>query len=339
LYTVHGVDIMKNKMKQNLSDSDIQKIFSSNNLGNVLDSKQLSGGEFNTVYKVVTDNGEYVIKIAPSKDVSVLTYEQNIAASEQFALNKLCNNSYAKVPKVIAFSASTNKYSYLIIEFVEGKMLLGQKLSKDEYNNVMFNLGKAVAEFHNVECDLGFGYLQNGLKSTWKEAYFDMVQNIIADAKKVRCKIPYFDEIMNMIDKCSYVLDEVKTPSILHFDLWQGNIFIKDGKLSSIIDFERTILGDPVGDFIHLDYIVPFNLDENKSLIDGYNSVAKNKLSFNKNELIRFYLMRLYLGMIAYVETYYRMPRFSAQFFGKKVFARKVLSSAVHELNKLTKEE
>ncbi|MDE5996451.1 MAG: aminoglycoside phosphotransferase family protein [Eubacterium sp.] len=330
---------MKNKMKQNLSDYDIQKIFSSNNLGKVLESKQLSGGEFNSVYKVVTDGGEYVIKIAPSKSVSVLTYEKNIARSEQFALDKLSNNSYAKVPKVIAYSFDSNdKYNYLIIEFVEGSMLLGQKVSKDEYNAIMFDLGKAVAEFHNVECDLGFGYLQNGLKPTWKDAYFDMVHNIIDDGKKARCKIPYFDEIMNLIDKCSYVLDEVKIPSILHFDLWQGNIFVKDGKLASIIDFERTILGDPVGDFIHLDYIAPFNLDENKSLIDGYNSVAKNKLSFNKNELIRFYLMRLYLGMIVSVETYYRMPRFSVQFFGKKVFARKVLSSAVHELNKLIKE-
>lgn len=327
-------------MKQNLSDNDIQKIFSSNNLGKVLESKQLSGGEFNTVYKVVTDNGEYVIKIAPSKDVSVLTYEQNIAASEQFALNNLCNNSYAKVPKVIASSSDlADKYNYLIIEFVEGEMLLGQNLSKDEYNAVMFDLGKAVAEFHNTECDLGFGYLQNGLKPTWKDAYFDMINNIIKDGKKVRCKIPCFDEIMNLIDKCSYVLDEIKSPSILHFDLWQGNIFVKDGKLSSIIDFERTILGDPVGDFIHLDYIAPFDMNENKSLLDGYNSVAKNNLSFNKNELIRFYLMRLYLGLIVCVETYYRMPRFSKQFFGRKAFAKKVLSSAIHELNKLMEEE
>lgn len=86
---------MKNKMKQNLSDSDIQEIFSSNNLGKVLDSNQLSGGEFNSVYKVVTDNGEYVIKIAPD-NASVLTYEKNIAASEQFALEHLFNNSYAR---------------------------------------------------------------------------------------------------------------------------------------------------------------------------------------------------------------------------------------------------
>ncbi|MDE6723869.1 MAG: aminoglycoside phosphotransferase family protein [Eubacterium sp.] len=329
---------MKNKMKKSISDFDMQEIFSFNNLGKVSEIKQLSGGEFNSVYKVNTDSVEYVIKIAPD-NASVLTYEKNIAGSEQFALEKLCNNTYAKIPKVIASSDSNDKYNYLIIEFVEGKMLLNQKLNKDEYNNVMLNLGKAIAEFHNVECDLGFGYLQNGLKPTWKEAYFDVVHNIIEDGKRVNCRIPYFDEIMNMINKCSYVLDEVTAPSILHFDLWQGNIFVKNGKLAAIIDFERTILGDPVGDFIHLDYIAPFDMDENKYLIEGYNSVAKNTLFFNKNELIRFYLMRLYLGMIAYVETYYRMSKFSVQFFAKKVFARKVLSSAVNELKKLVKEE
>ena len=63
---------MKNKMKRFLSDTDIQNIFSKNNLGTVSKSKQLSGGEFNSVYKVVTDSGEYVIKIAPD-NASVLT--------------------------------------------------------------------------------------------------------------------------------------------------------------------------------------------------------------------------------------------------------------------------
>ncbi len=321
---------MKNKMKRFLSDTDIQKIFSKNNLGTVSKSKQLSGGEF---------NGEYVIKIAP-ENASVLTYEQNIAASEKYALDKLCNNSYAKIPKVIAYASdSDNKYNYLIIEFVEGKMLLKQKISKDAYNDVMFELGKAIAEFHNIQCDSGFGYLQNGLKQTWREAYFDMINNIIKDGKKVNCKIPYSDEIMRMINKCEFALDEVKAPSILHFDLWQGNIFIKDGKLFAIIDFERTILGDPLGDFIHLNYLPPFDVDKNKSLIDGYNSVANNKLSFNRNELIRLYLMRIYLGLVACVEPYYRFSKFNVMFYARKSFAKKFMSVTLNELKKLIETE
>lgn len=329
---------MKDKMKRFLSDTDIQKIFSKNNLGTVSESKQLSGGEFNSVYKVITDKGQFVIKIAPDNE-SVLTYEKNIAGSEKFALEKLCNNPYAIVPRVIASSDSDDKFDYLIIEFVEGKMLLNQRVGKENYNGIMFELGKAIAEFHNIQCDSGFGYLQNGLKQTWREAYFDMINNIIEDGKKANCKIPYSDEIMRMINKCEFALDEVKAPSILHFDLWQGNIFIKDGKLFAVIDFERTILGDPLGDFIHLNYLPPFDVDKNKSLIDGYNSVANNKLSFNRNELIRLYLMRIYLGLVAFVEPYYRFSKFNVMFYARKSFAKKFMSVTLNELKKLIETE
>lgn len=325
------------KIKKEVSLSDINKIFEIHNLGIAAEISPLSGGEFNSVYKVVTDTQNvYVIKIAPSADIDVLTYEKNIVFSEKFALEKFADNCFVHIPKIVACCDEESELGrYIIIEFVEGDMLLNSKLSDEEYNNVMFNLGKAIAEFHNIDCDLGFGYLQNGLKQSWKEAYFSMIENIMNDARQVNAKIPYMNKIKNILDSCGDYLLEVTNPSVLHFDLWKGNIFIKDKKLHSIIDCERVILGDPVGDFIHLDYIAPFDLDENKYLIDGYNSVAKNRLSFNKNELIRFYLMRLYLGMIAYVETYYRMSKFSVLFFGKRVFAKKVLQSAINELNKL----
>ena len=136
-----------------------------------------------------------------------------------------------------------------------------------------------------------------------------------------------------------FALDEVKAPSILHFDLWQGNIFIKDGKLFAVIDFERTILGDPLGDFIHLNYLPPFDVDKNKSLIDGYNSVANNKLSFNRNELIRLYLMRIYLGLVACVEPYYRFSKFNVMSYVRKSFAKKFMSVTLNELKKLIETE
>lgn len=324
-------------MKQNISYSDMQDIFYLNKLGNVLESKQLSGGEFNSVYAVTTNIGKYVIKIAPSNNEFLLTYEKNITCSERFALNMLCNNSYAKIPKVIAYSFdSGNSCNYLIIEFVEGRMLLNQKVSKDEYNDIMFNLGKAIAEFHNVKYEAGFGYLQYGLKKTWKSAYSDMIEKVIFDAQRVNCKIPYLSEIRNAVSKCQCVLDEVNTPAILHFDLWKGNIFVKDGKLSSIIDFERTMLGDLLGDFIHLDYITPFDVTKNKYLIDGYNSIADNKLSFNKNELIRLYLMRIYLGLVACVEPYYRFSKLNIMFYGRKIYSKRFMRVTLNELNKLT---
>lgn len=329
---------MKNKTKRTIVLSDIKEIFISHKLGTPVEMKALSGGEFNSVYKVFTDKGSsYAIKISPAKNVSVLTYEKDIILSEKFALEHFKDNAYVHIPEVIAFGETAEVGKYLIIEFVAGKMLLKTRLSADEYNQVMYDLGKAIAGFHDIACDLGFGYLQNGLKTNWKSAYLSMVDNIINDARKVNARIPYISEIHAAIDSCKDILNEVQNSSVLHFDLWAGNLFILDNKLHAIIDCERMMLGDPVGDFIHLNYTAPFDIQKNKYLIDGYNSTANNKLSFNRNELIRFYLMRLYLGLIAYVETYYRMSKFSPVFYGKKIFAKKVLRVSLCELNKLMK--
>ncbi len=328
---------MNSKTKRTVLQSDINRIFVFHNLGTVSEIKALSGGEFNSVYKVTADNMNYVIKIAPAADVRVLTYEKDIISSEIFALEHFKGNPYVHIPEVKAFGEDAEIGKYLIMEFVEGKMLLNCVLSDMEYDSILFHLGKAIAEFHNTNCDRGFGYLQNGLKQSWQEAYFSMLENIRQDAERVHIKIPYIRKIRAVVDNCKDVLDEVKKPSLLHFDLWKGNIFVRDKKLHSVIDCERMMLGDPVGDFIHLDYIAPFDKEKYKQMIDGYNSVAEHSLLFNKNERIRFYLVRLYLGLIAYVETDYRLSKYSVAFYGKKIFARKVLRVSLNELNKLMK--
>lgn len=328
---------MKNKMKQKHTFDEIEDIFSFNQLGHILELKQLNGGEFNSVYKVKTDLDVFVIKIAPSEALKVLTYEKNIIESERFALEQLSHVKSVKIPRVIAYGCSQKKYNYLIIEFVDGKMLSDIKLNSKNYDDVMFSLGKAVAEFHNISCNCGFGYIQNGLKSTWRAAYYDMVNQIVRDAERVNCKIPYLSEALHMIDKAGFVFDEVKKPSVLHFDLWHGNIFVKDNQLSAVIDFERTILGDPLGDFIHLNYLPPFDINKNKPLIDGYNSVANHKLSFNKNEMIRLYLMRVYLGLVACVEPYYRFSKCNVMFYYRRSFAKRFMRVTLYELDKLMK--
>ena len=38
--------------------------------------------------------------------------------------------------------------------------------------------------------------------------------------------------------------DQVKTPVLVHWDMWEGNIFVKNGHVSGIIDWERAIWGE-----------------------------------------------------------------------------------------------
>ena len=326
-----------NKMKQNISESTVSEIFEKHSLGEVADIKVMSGGYFNSVLKVKTvTGGEYIIKIAPSASTEVLTYEQELIKSEVHIYSLLEKVESVHFPKVYACnSESGSSYKYAIMEFLEGDMLNHIKLPPEQYKSVMRDLGKAMAEIHTITSEKGFGYTQNGLKPTWREAYLSMVENVIADGKRKKAKIPYLNTIKEIIRKNEHVLDTVKTPSLVHFDLWAGNIMIKDGKLYGLIDCERAMFGDVMGEFISLDFANPFDLEKYKELIDGYNSFAKEKVSFGREEMIRLYLMKIYLGIIAYVEQYYRSSRLSPLFYGGRNHAKLGLKTAINELKKL----
>lgn len=328
----------KNKMKQNISLQTLSDIFSRHSLGSIQNAELLTGGEFNSVWKISTDSTEYVIKIAPKENTDVMTYERNITDSEVFACQKLSVLKTVHIPKIFGFGKGKNEpYKYIIMEFCEGETLVNKKLTDGEHDRVMYTLGQAMAEIHNLAIDSGFGYIQNGLKGTWKDAYLSMVENVIGDAQAKRAQIPYLDQIKTLINKNLPVLDDVKRPSLIHFDLWAGNLMLNENNdLHCIIDCERVMLGDPLGEFISLDYITPFSTEKNKYLIDGYNSLANEKLEFNRNQMIRLYLMRLYLGLIANIEIYYRYNKFSAQFFGRYFFSKKFLKTTIAELKKIS---
>ncbi len=325
-----------NKIKQEVSLDALSVIFNKHSLGKISSATVMTGGEYNSVCKVETqDTEKYVIKLAPKTNVEVLTYENNLIKSEVNSYEKLASLKTVQIPKIYGYCFNEKEpYQYLIMEFIDGKMLSDLKLDKCEYDNIMFDLGKAMAEIHNLENTEGFGYIQNGLKETWKEAFFSMIENVIADGERKNAKIPYLNEIRKLINDNAYILDEVKNPSLIHFDLWAGNIFIKDNKLYSIIDCERAMYGDVMGEFVSLDYITPFSKENNKSLIDGYNSLAKIKIEFNNRDMLRLYLMRLYLGLIVCVETYYRYPKLSKTFFSRYNFSKKVLKTTINELKK-----
>ncbi len=325
------------KTKRNIGRETLGEILRKHALGEIKDVASLKGGMFNSVLKVTVQSGEtYAVKIAPPCGVSVLTYEKNLIKSEVYFYEKFSALTKIKVPKLYGYDYDENSdYRYMIMEFIDGEMLKNVKLSNEEERQLMFDLGCAMAEIHSLPCEDGFGYLQNELYDTWDKAYLSMAENVIRNAEDKRAKIPRLKEIRDIFHENAELLKTVEKPCFVHFDLWAGNIILKDKKLYALIDCERAMIGDAVGDFISLDYLASFDKEKNKSLIDGYNSVAKAPLNFGKEELKRFYLMRLYLGLIVYTEQHYRYSKLSPIFYGGKIFGKKVIDNAIMGIREL----
>lgn len=313
----------------------IQNIFDRHSLGVVKEVSELKGGTFNRVFRVSTEKGKYAVKVVCDSKKEVLTYEKGLIETEVKVYKLLQGTQSVYFPKIHGYNyTDTYDYKYLIMDFAEGTMLNKTKLSKAENDGVMYSLGKAVAEIHRVTGE-GFGYMQCGLKGTMREAYISMTDNLIKDARRKVKDIPYADRVSSAIEKNISAFDGVAVPVLNHFDLWGGNIVVKDGKLSALIDCERAMFGVPEGDFISLDYLAPFDIEKNTQLVEGYNSVATEKISFEGDSLKRFYLMRLLLGMIVFTESHYRYGKLSPMYIGSKIFGRRVILNALKELEKM----
>ena len=73
-----------------------------------------------------------------------------------------------------------------------------------------------------------------------------MLEAGINDARNgnVDLKIPV-DELLRYLERDKDFFAEVTEPRLVHWDLWDGNIFVSDGMITGLIDWERSIWGIP----------------------------------------------------------------------------------------------
>jgi fructosamine-3-kinase len=99
-------------------------------------------------------------------------------------------------------------------------------------------------------------------------------------------------------------LDEVITPVLVHFDLWDGNILVDlDGeapRIGGLIDAERAFWGDPLADFVSLALLGDIRQDE--AFLAGYRD-AGGPARFDASSRVRLALYRSYLYLIMLVEA------------------------------------
>lgn len=91
-------------------------------------------------------------------------------------------------------------------------------------------------------------------------------------------------------------LAEVESPSLVHWDLWDPNIFVdpESGRITGLIDFERAMWADPL---IEGNFMQP-----SPALMEGYG----HPVTQPAEATARRYLYDLYLSLIMVIESTYR---------------------------------
>jgi aminoglycoside phosphotransferase (APT) family kinase protein len=276
----------------------------------VADCRGLTGGTFNAVYLVsLADGTRLVVKLPPGPDVPVLRYEQGILRTEALYYQLAGQCRGVTVPELVAVDATDSGGGYLVMTHCPGSLWpdLRPLPSGAERDELRTDLGGQVARLHTIT-GTGFGYPSGALgplRGSWREAFEGMVDAVLADAAQFEVTLPRpAAGIRALIATRAAALDEVTTPVLVHFDLWDGNILVEPGpserRITALIDAERAFWGDPLAEFVSLALFG--DIEQDTAFLHGYRA-AGGTVTFDDAARQRLSLYRAYLYLIMWVET------------------------------------
>ena len=240
------------------------------------EDRRIVNGETNEVHEVVTESEQEII-------VRIFHGEKPKFAREKWALEQ-CKGKGVPVPEM--YLVKSIKVGDETREVCVESKIPGQSLDKfsksldtehaGELKDILNQLGKMLREIHSIPTQ-GFGKLDDkgvGL--------FETVEKMIARDKYIGQDsiLPAFKDdpaqtatLMNAYDilkRNAGMFGSVK-PCLIHNDLSPEHVFVKDGNISGLIDFEVACGADPVQDLALWDF--KFNTKfPLEYIIEGYCS-------------------------------------------------------------------
>ena len=263
--------------------------------------KELTEGMCNVTYCVTfCDGRESILKIA-AKDTSGNTgNEINLMKAEVCAMEMVAQQTDIGIAKVEYYDTSKSicDGDYFFMEKLAGSnyIFIKDSMTQGMIESISREIGQIEKKLTFIT-NSRFGFLGDERRY---DSLYDfvkvMLMNLINDAKAMAIDIVYDgDTLLAELEENRNAFLEVTGATLVHWDLWEGNVFVRDGHVSGIIDWERAMWGESLMDdrFRHH--------NRNEAFLEGFG-----KLSFTAQEKIRlrWYDIILYLTMM--IEVFYR---------------------------------
>ena len=266
--------------------------------------RELTEGYFNAAYCIqLSDGRNTVLKIAPSQEAEVLTYEKNMMVTEVAMMRLIKEQTDVRLPEVYYYDNSKEfcDVEYFFMEKLEGENYINIKsgLPKEEIIQIDRQMGDCNRKMNEITGTY-FGYpgLPELQGDHWKEVFLKIMDSVLEDGKRKQAEIGQsYEEVWELIQRHAECLDGYDTPHFVHWDVWDANVFVVQGELVGIIDFERALWGDPLLEpiFRQFDPDVP-------EYWTGYG-----KTVFSEVEQRRCKLYSLHIYLIMAIECFYRI--------------------------------
>ena len=263
----------------------------------IIDSKLLSDSFGINCLKIVNeDNKKFIVKYYHNKK-----YEFNAIKSEIDNLIFYNNKNLNFFPRII------NNNDYLVImSFIDNNNNQPSKIN-DDLLEAIISLHSNNSINYGFDFDTQIGGLRqiNSYSKNWAEFYRDKRLYYIFDLinKKQPMNSDINTKINLLLKKIDNFIPNKPKPSLLHGDLWEGNILFKNKKFTGFID-PGSFYGHNELEVSYLRWFDPRFIDKN--FLDRYNdfiSIDKNYLEYEPIYQLYYSLLNVYLWDRSFVKN------------------------------------
>lgn len=258
---------------------------------------KLSGGMKNAVYLVNDDSKKVVLKIAPQDESKMIYADRDIIWWETEMLKKMENIKFPS-PKLLYYDDSLEVCNapYFFMSFLDGKNYSEIKdgLSDKEKSKIEYKLGVLSRKICNIKGDSFFLPSHPYMKFNDNyEFVYNLFNLLLYNAKneKLDLGVNTYNTIENILNLYQDELKNISNLCLTHTDIWDGNILVKDGEISGVVDFSDLYYCDELMTF----YFHTIDGKTSKHFLSGFD---KKELSNDEKIRIEIYRMYVILKMI-----------------------------------------
>jgi aminoglycoside phosphotransferase (APT) family kinase protein len=221
----------------------------------VLNCTQMHGGHFNTLYDIETSSPaeRVILRIAPRDDWPLYSFERTMMLGEPFVYD-LIKRAGVPTTEVLAVDGSRSiiDRDYMIVRYIDALPLNDPSVPRDVRPLIMRELGAYTARIHGISGALFGRILPDGTiggSESWAEVFGELLVEMLTKGceAEIICRADS-DSVIEYYWDHRAIFDECDQPVLVHNDIWDPNILIKqngDGwAIEAIIDADRALFAD-----------------------------------------------------------------------------------------------
>lgn len=183
-----------------------------------------------SVFCSIKSGKEAVLRLGPVNRHRIMGFEENLMKAEEYVYS-VCREIDIPCSRVLVCDTSKKilDRDFMIVEYIPSVVMSNAEIEGRKKDKLYYQLGEKLYRLHQVTGE-SFGFVSRiqGGKSfkKWSDALIFEAEDISEKMRKAGGLSREEEaDIRSVFSQNRDLLDEIRTPHLLHTDLWEGNVW------------------------------------------------------------------------------------------------------------------